>query len=210
MTLHVIAGAVAGLLSLIAYVPYARDTARGIAQPSRATWIIWSVVGTLLFASYSAAAGGPARWVALADALGPAIIAILALRYGKAGWTWLDAACLFLAGLSLMGWAVTGSPLVALAINLLLAFLGAVPTLRNVYRAPATEPKLVWGLFLTSNVLNLLAIEQWTWSSACYPVYTVVTAGLVNALIWRPSLPPPAAPATSPESPDTADLRGWT
>jgi hypothetical protein len=206
MTLATI-GLIAGFLSLIAYLPYARDTIRGAAQPNRATWIIWSIVGGLLFASYNAAAGGAARWVPLADAVGPAVMAVLAIRYGKGGWTRLDAGCLLLAGLSVIGWVVTGSPMVTLGINLLLAFLGAIPTFRNVYHRPGAEPALVWRLFLLSNVLNLLAIEQWSWSSAAYPVYAVFTAGLVNALICRPALRQRARVRPS-GSPEIADLRG--
>jgi hypothetical protein len=208
MTLATI-GLIAGFLSLIAYLPYARDTVRGVAQPNRATWMIWSVVGGLLFASYNAAAGGAARWVPLADALGPAVIAVLAVRYGKGGWSRLDAACLLLAGLSVIGWMVTGSPMVTLGINLFLALLGALPTFRNVYYQPDAEPALVWRLFLLSNVLNLLAIEHWSWSSAAYPVYAVFTAGLVNALICRPASRQRARGRLQ-APPQTVDLHGVT
>jgi hypothetical protein len=209
VTLATAGGLAAGFLSLIAYLPYARDTIRGVAQPNRATWIIWSLVGGLLFASYNAAAGGAARWVPLADALGPAIIAGLAVRYGKGGWNRLEMACLLLAGLSVIGWLLTGSPMVTLVINLFLAFLGAIPTFRNVYDHPDTEPALVWRVFLLSNVLNLLAIEHWSWSSAAYPVYAVFTAGLVNVLICRPARLLRAR-ETLQESPQTADLHGAT
>lgn len=209
MTLATLGGLIAGFLSLIAYLPYARDTIRGVAQPNRATWIIWSIVGGLLFASYNAAAGGAARWVPLADALGPVLIAMLAARYGRGGWNRLEVACLLLAGLSVIGWVLTGSPMVTLGINLLLAFLGAIPTFRNVYYHADTEPPLAWRLFLLSNVLNLLAIQHWSWSSAAYPVYAVFTAGLVNALICRPALRLRAR-GRWPESPETADLRGVT
>lgn len=207
MTVATLAGLVAGFLSLIAYLPYALDTMRGNAQPNRATWIIWTVVGGLLFASYNAAAGGAARWVPLADALGPALIAALAMRHGKGEWNRLDVGCLVLAGVSLIGWRLTGSPVVTLQINLFLAFLAAIPTFCSAYRNPGSEPPLVWGLFLLSNVLNLLAIDEWNWTSAAYPLYTVFTAGLVNALIWG-AFPRPGAVAKSSESQKIADLHG--
>lgn len=187
MSAATLCGLAAGLLSLIAYLPYARDTIRGDAKPNRATWIIWSVAGWLLFASYEAAAGGAARWVPLADALGPALIAALAMRNGRREWSRLDVACLLVAGVSAAAWGITGSAVVALDINLFLACLAAIPTFRSAYRQPASEPVLVWRLFLASNLLNLLAIDKWTWSSAAYPVYTVITAGLVNILISEPA-----------------------
>ena len=186
--LQTLGGVLAGCISLFAYLPYARETVRGVARPNRATWLIWSVVSGLLFASYNAAAGGAARWVPLSDALGPAVIAVLAIRYGKGGWAWLDVACLTLAGLSVIGWVLTGSPMVSLWINLLLLFLGAIPTFRNLYFHPASEPALAWRLFLLSDLLNLLAIEHWAWASAAYPAYIALTAGVINALICRPAL----------------------
>jgi hypothetical protein len=200
-------GYTAGFVSIAAYVPYARDTARGIARPNRATWIIWSLVGGLLFASYNAAAGGPARWVPLSDAVGPALIAVLAICYGEGGWNWFDRGCLILAGLSVIGWAFTGSPMVALNINLFLCVLGAIPTFRNAYYRPATESALVWRMFLLGNVLNLLAIETWSWSSSAYPVYAVLAAGLVNVLICRPDISERRfADGKFPGSPRSADL----
>ena len=171
---------------MLAYLPYAYDIVRGAARPNRATWLIWTVVGGLLFASYTAAAGGAARWVPLSDTLGPALIAALAIRYGKGGLNWFDLGCLTVAGLSVLGWVLTGSPLVSLNINLCLALLGGLPTFRSVYRDPAAEPPLVWCAFLLSNMLNLLAIEHWSWSSGAYPVYAVLAAWLVNVLIYRP------------------------
>jgi hypothetical protein len=181
-------GYIAGFISIAAYVPYARETIRGAARPNRATWVIWSVVGGLLFASYNAAAGGPARWVPLSDALGPALMAVLAIYYGEGGWNWFDLGCLTLAGFSVVGWVLTGSPMVSMSINLFLCVLGAIPTFRIAFYNPTAEPTLVWRMFLLGNVLNLLAIETWSWSSAIYPVYAVLAASLVNVLICRPAL----------------------
>lgn len=186
LTFQTSAGVIAGLISFTAFLPYAWDTVRGTARPNRATWVIWTVVGSILFASYSAAAGGPARWVPLSDALGPALMAVLSIRYGEGGWRRLDAGCLTLAGLSLIGWTLTGSPMLSLGVNLLLDLLGALPTVRNAFHHPADEPPFVWRLFFLGNVLNLLAIDHWGWHSAAYPLYVVLVSGLVNALICRP------------------------
>jgi len=187
-SLHSLAGVVAGLISMAAYLPYAYDVIRGAARPNRATWLIWAIVGGLLFASYSAAAGGAACWVPLSDTLGPALIAVLAVRYGEGGMNWFDVACLTIAGFSVLGWVITGSPMISLSINLFLALLGALPTLWSVYREPSAEPVLVWCAFLMGNLLNLVAVEHWNWRSAAYPVYAVLAAGLVNVLICWPAL----------------------
>ena len=185
--LQPLVGRVAGLISLLAFLPYILAIVQGTARPNYATWLIWTVVGGLLFASYDAGVGGAARWVPLSDALGPAIIAVLSLRYREGAWTRFDLGCLTLAGLSVIGWVWTGSAMVALGINLCIDLLGALPTLRSVYRNPASESALTWRLFFLGNALNLVAIEDWSLSSASYPVYVVLISGLVNVLLSVPA-----------------------
>jgi hypothetical protein len=96
----------AGVISLAGFLPYVVAILRRKARPNRATWIIWTTVGGLLFASYDASAGGAARWVPLSDALGPATIAVLSLRHGEGGFTRFDLGCLALAAGSVVGWAL--------------------------------------------------------------------------------------------------------
>jgi len=178
-----VVGRIAGVISLLGFLPYVVAVLRRKARPNRATWLIWTAVGGLLFASYDASAGGSARWVPLSDALGPLMIAVLSLRYGEGGFTRFDRGCLMLAAVSVVAWALTGSALVALAINLFIDLLGALPTMRKAYADPASESALTWRIFLFGNVLNLLAIQRWNVGSAAYPIYVVLVSGIVNVLL---------------------------
>lgn len=108
---------------------------------------------------------------------------MLALRYGDAGFTRFDVACLALAGLGGVGWALSGSAMVALWMNLLVDLFGALPTMRKAYRDPSSESALTWRVFFTGNALNLFAIQHWTLESAAYPLYVVIVSGIVNVLL---------------------------
>ena len=46
-----LSGAIASLLSVIAFIPYVRDTVSGQTQPERASWLIWSVLSAMAFCS---------------------------------------------------------------------------------------------------------------------------------------------------------------
>ena len=50
-------GLSSGVLSSFAYLPYIRDTLNGSTQPQRASWLIWSALGSLSLGSqiYAAA-----------------------------------------------------------------------------------------------------------------------------------------------------------
>ena len=87
--------------------------------------------------------------------------------------------------MSLLLWALTGNPLVALGLNILVDLIGALPTVRKAWSDPGSEDRLAWGLFFAANAVNLAAVEAWTFSGAGYPVYLFGITGLVSALLWR-------------------------
>ena len=186
-------GCAAGIISLAGFFPYAVAIVRGHARPNRATWLIWSVVSALLFASYDASVGGAARWVPLSDTVGTAAIGVLSFRHGEGGLGRFDVTCLALAGLSALAWGLTGSADIALGMNIFVAVLGALPTVRKAHADPASESLLTWCIFLAGNSLNLVAIEAWSVKSAAYPLYAALVAALVTTLLLRRA-PGPVAP----------------
>lgn len=183
---QVAAGAAAGGVSVIAFVPYLADVVRGRTRPSVATWFIWTGVGALLCASTWASGARASVWVAASLVLGPLVTALVALRHGDRSFSRFDKGCLLVASLSVGLWVYTGKPLVALGLNVLVDFLGALPTLRNVWRDPGAESHLGWALFFAANALNLLAVEAWTLGGAAYPVYLFLVTLSMNALLLRP------------------------
>ena len=46
-----IGGIIACVLSVVAFLPYIRDTISGNTRPERASWLIWSVLSTISFFS---------------------------------------------------------------------------------------------------------------------------------------------------------------
>lgn len=180
---NVLAGRVAGLFSLAAFVPYILSILRGRTRPNRATWWIWTVVGSLLAVSYYASGARHTLWVAVSYVLGPLITAILSLRFGVGGSTRFDRGCLLGAGMGALLWWAFSSPLIALLINLGIDLLGALPTISKAHSDPGGEDTLAWGLFLLGNTLNLFAIEQWRFSIVVYPVYMFLLSALILLLL---------------------------
>lgn len=178
-----IAGVAAALVSLAGFVPYLAAAIRGRARPNRATWIIWTVVGGMLFASSRAAGAGPAAWLAASYTLGPFVTALVALRFGVGGWTRFDRACLAGALLGIGLWLATGSPTVALACFLAIDACGALPTVRKAARDPRSEDPLAWILFTGGNALDLLAVPRFTFGAAAFAIYMFAVAALVLALL---------------------------
>jgi hypothetical protein len=182
-----IAGYIAGIVSLVAFVPYILSILRKETRPNRASWFIWLVVSLIIALSYREAGADYAFIVPIAYSTGTTIIASLSLKYGTGGWTRFDRICLIGAGGGLAMWVMFNSPMSALLICLFMNFLGTLPTIRKAYYQPETENGLAWTLFSLGTLLNLLAIEEWTFSMAVYPVSMVFIVGVVTILVLIPN-----------------------
>lgn len=178
-----VAGMVAGALGLLSYVPYVRSIFAGKTRPNRATWWIWTVLGTVLTASYYAVGARDTVWFTGIATAGTIGISLLSLKYGVGGWTPLDRACLGGAALGLGLWFITGTPLAALSLTMFVDMLGYVPTLRKAYCEPESEDRMAWTLFLAGAILNLAAVRTWTFGIAAFPVYVAVLNGIVFSLL---------------------------
>ena len=179
-------GFFAGLLSLAAFVPYIIAIVKGVTKPNRATWWIWTTNGLILLASYYASGAESTVWVAVGYLVGSLLTAVLALRYGEGGWSSFDRSCLLGATLGLLVWWVFHSPVITVVMGLSVDFAGALPTIRKAYHAPESEDRIAWILFISGNILNLFAIEAWSFAIAVYPVYMFLASGTIAALVLRP------------------------
>jgi hypothetical protein len=182
---RLLAGRIAGAISAVAFVPYAVSVARRKTRPSIATWFLWTVVGAVLAASYWSTGARASVWVAAAYVAGPLVTTLLALRYGTGGFSRFEKGCLAAALVSLVLWRLSGNPLVALALNIVVDLLAAAPTVRKAWRDPASEDRLSWTLFAAGNAANLPAIEAWTFAGAAFPVYLFLLTTTMAVLSWR-------------------------
>lgn len=182
----VLAGQVAGVVSLVAFVPYILAILRGETRPNRATWWIWTATSFVLLASYYFSGADTTIWVPASYFAASFVTALLSIRYGEGGATPLDRGCLAGAAAGLLAWWWFDSPVVALVTALGVDFAGALPTIRKAWVAPHTEDRLAWGLFIAGNTLNLVAVDRWDFAIAIYPIYFFVVSGTIAALVLRP------------------------
>jgi hypothetical protein len=180
-----IAGKLAGIISLSAYAPYILSILRKETKPNRASWIIWAIVSTIIALSYREAGASYAFLAPVGYVIGSTIVFIFSIRHGVGGWTPFDRKCLIGAAISLVLWKIFDSPMSALLINLLINLLGTLPTARKAWYQPETESKVAWSLFSLGSIVNLFAVENWTFSMAVYPVSMIFLIGIVTVpVLW--------------------------
>lgn len=183
-----VTGLVAGFLSLSGFLRYLISIYQGKTRPNRVTWWVWAVVGLILCSSYYSSESLNTIWVPASLAVGPLIIAICAIKYGEGGWSRFDQGCLLSAGISLLLWWRFSSPAIALLINIVIDFLGALPTIRKSYYHPHSEDTLTWSIFLTANTLNLFALKNWSFALSAYPFYLFCNTVVIVAFLLRPKI----------------------
>lgn len=184
MNQHQVCGVIAGILSAAAFIPYIVSILRGKTKPSRVTWSIWVLVGVLICGSYTALGATSTAWVTFSYVIGPAVVAVLSFRRGVGGWEKLDIFCLCGVILGALLWWKFNSPLTALTINVAIDFLGLLPTIKKSWLKPREEDLLTWTVSASSAVMNLLALEKWTFALALYPVYMFIGIWSVCLILW--------------------------
>ncbi|MFH2106571.1 MAG: hypothetical protein ABII22_04870 [Candidatus Micrarchaeota archaeon] len=177
-------GMIAGFISLIAFIPYIHSVLKSGKKPNRASWWIWTFAGILLTISHYSLGGHTTIWVPLTIILGPLAVAIISLKYGEGGWTTFDKCCIASVLVSVLVWFILG-PQFTLYINIAIDFLGALPTIRKVYRNPNSESLTAWSLFFIADFINLFAIQVWKLDVIIYPVYLTLLCVAVVSLILR-------------------------
>jgi hypothetical protein len=181
-------GQVAGLFSILCFIPYILTTLQGKTKPNRATWWIWVVLSTVISFSHYSSGALNTIWLPICGGIGQFIIAILSLKYGEGGWNRLDRFCLVCVGFSLILWWQFNVPLVALLLSILIDCLGALPTIKKTYHKPETEDCLTWILYLLGSTFNLFAIERWSFALSIFPIYIFSINVTMVALVLRPTI----------------------
>jgi hypothetical protein len=184
---HAIVGMASGIVLLLGNIPYIISIRRGATRPNLVTWGIWTTIGLILLGSYQAIGATNTLWLLIAQVISQCVITIYAFKYSQGNWTQLDRICLAGAGLSLLLWWCSGSPLVALLMNTTMDLLGAIPTIQKIYRDPNSEDLRFWVMSFAATVLNLLAIENFSISFIVFPLYLFCLNFVVLILLVRPT-----------------------
>jgi hypothetical protein len=169
----------AAVLALVQFIPYVRDILRRRTRPERATWVIWTALSGLIFASQVAKGAGASLWMSGAQGAGNLLVLVLALMFGVGGFTRRDIIALIVAGVGLAVWAVTQEPTTALLISITVDALGASLTIIKAYHDPGSETLSTWVLSDLSGLLAALAVGQPSFPLLAYPVYVSIANSAV-------------------------------
>ena len=182
-------GALAGVTSVVCGAPYIRDVLARRTRPHRGTWLIWSVLSILAFASQLAAG---ATWSVVmigADAALTAIIFALSIRRGSGGLSVGNLVVLTLSGLGIAAWSISSTPILATGFVVVADSLAVGLMLPKTWREPDSETLALYTLASVSGILSAFAVGSLDSSLLLFPVYFALANAAIGAVIvgrrWR-------------------------
>ncbi|GEM_PF-5727382 len=176
----VFAGKCAAVLALVGYIFYIRSiVVNRHKDKSLTAWIIWTVVGFLLLKSYQTVGHGQtehSKWLLLVYTVSPPTILLLLVfvcKSYKAPFSRLDKIFLTSSLLSGVYLWFFNEGILPLHVNMAIDVSGSYLVARNAWHDPETEDTLSWIIFTCSACINLLAVQEWAYTKAVYPVVLV-------------------------------------
>ncbi|MBI2048052.1 MAG: hypothetical protein HYT27_02840 [Parcubacteria group bacterium] len=184
MEAHLILNTLAGLLAIGGFFPYITSVLKEETKPNKATWVVWTSLTCITAIGMWDAGTLNAQVTAIA--IGDMIVLALAFKFGVPEWSNLDRFCLIGAGVGLLLWAVTGNPITAVVVSLLIIFVGSVPTMVKTWHNPSWENVAAYAFMAASSVVTIVAIPlPWSVANAAQPLVFFCTAGTILALTQK-------------------------
>ena len=176
-------GFVSGILAVLAYVPYLRDTRRGRTTPSRTSWGIFAALSLINIANQLALGATNSVWVVVGFAFSSVVIFVASIRRGVGGFAALDVACVAVSLAGLTAWLVLQTPTIWLACNLAIASAGLVPTVVKAFHDPESETLVTWLVGGVSSVLAAISVGHLRLSLLLLPVFYAAVQIFLSLII---------------------------
>ena len=184
VTIASVLGFASGILSTFAYLPYAIDTLARRTQPQRASWLIWSVLGSIAFFSQVYEGASSSLWFAGVQVSGTVCIFVLSIRFGVGGFlNSRDLLILLCALAGLVLWYFTETAMYALGITISTSLLGGSVTVLKAYREPESETLSTWAMLFVAATFAILCIRTPDWMIVAYPLYLYALNGAIVTAI---------------------------
>lgn len=168
-------GLLAALISASNMVYYISETIKGKVKPHAYSWLIWALTALVAFigqlegnAGYSTIFTG---WMVISCSM----ITIIGLIKFRAVIKHKDIIYLILCGFALVLMPFVGTALYSVIIICIVDAMGVLPTIQKSWNDPYNEKAISFSLFVVTNMLSFLAIDQYNFLSVAFPA-TVMTA----------------------------------
>ena len=165
-------GVLAGGLTVVAFYPYIRGIFRASIRPDRATWLVWSVLGSVSFAGQLYEGAAASLWFVAVQVGGTIFVSILSIWRGNGAF--LHPRNLVMYGFAAVGlllWYQMETAIFAILIAIGISLMGGMVTIAKAYAVPHSECMLSWSILLLASVFAVFSVEGFDPVLLAYPMY---------------------------------------
>lgn len=175
------------ILVAVGPITYAASIIKGRTKPHRMTRFILSFVLTLNFVSILAAKGNiGAEVFAGITCLQALVIFGMSLWRGMGGTSKFDWICFAIAIIGVIGWKVTGDPIIGVWFSVLADLSAYLPAFVKTYHHPHTESPWYYLLAGFAAFFSLIAYK--IEAASIFQIYILVCVFIMLGLIYRKEL----------------------
>jgi YVTN family beta-propeller protein len=192
-------GFLGALITVALSVPYAVAAWRGEIRPSWATWSIWTTTtgiaaaAGLLSGSTVGSVVAAAAFVRCSLTLVATLVAAARRRAhrlrepdpaapaGRDLQWWIDRVCGSICAVTLVAWAVTGDPVVAIVLAIVTDLVAAVPTYLLAWQRQE-QPGTYAGAFVNA-ACTVLILRERTFVERAYPIYELLLTATITTVV---------------------------
>ncbi|HEX6258447.1 MAG TPA: hypothetical protein VFZ48_03135 [Candidatus Saccharimonadales bacterium] len=183
MEFKTVLGMVAVGLNILAFWPYIIDTLRRKTKPHIYSWLLWTLMTTVVFIGQQADGAGAGAWVTGITAVIDLVIFLLALKFGTADITTSDKICLASALVIMVIWLFSNSLVLSIVLITLVDTLAFIPTIRKTLKAPHEETFITYPLSTVRCLLGILALANYSIITCAYPIAMLVMYALITGIL---------------------------
>lgn len=178
-----VASGLAIILIVIGYAPYIRDTVSGKTKPHIFSWLIWTIVTSVIYALQVSAGAGAGSWVTLGLVFLLLIILLLSIKNGSSVIKKIDVLFFILALLAIPLWLIVDQPVFSIILLSSIDMLAFVPTIRKSWEDPYSETLSLYVVTTFRHVLGVYALAQYNIITALFPVTWIVANALLSVIL---------------------------
>lgn len=174
---------IATILIFVAYIPYIRNTIKGITRPHIFSFFLWSLTTFIIFFLQLKNGGGIGSWVTFVIGLMTLTTFILSLRNGKKDIRKIDIVFLCIALITIPIWLLAKQPIISISLLVLIDIFGFLPAMRKSWIDPWSETLFYYLINTFRHGLNVFALLQITFITALSPAIGSLLNGIFALIL---------------------------
>jgi hypothetical protein len=177
-------GALAVVITLVAYGIYVWQTLRGEARPHPLSWLIFGILTGTAYLVQRDEVAGPGNWVMGITAIACLLLCLMSFWRGERAFPWYEWAFLFAAAVIFMFYLWSHEPTISAVLAALVSVLGFGPTVTKAWQRPHSDSITTFALNSIKFIPAFFAMDNLSLATCVMPAALVVANAAVALIIY--------------------------